>query len=119
MNVPDGCPRFWWRARLIAKGPYIGVLTMLAPPLVDGEWLDRSPRWQAVVRLETTGRAILLGDRVPIEVDGVFLRNVEEIAEADYLYLIRHAEYATNHAPHMPDAAPTTAIDWNQRKAIF
>lgn len=105
--------RFYWKAKLGKDTPWIGVMTWFGPPLVDGEELDRSPRWQALVRTETSGRAILFGDNCPIEVDGknMTLRNLERISEADYRYLVKHAEWATKHAPHMPDAAPRTKID--------
>lgn len=110
----------FWQAKLITGGPYIGVRTFFAGPLVDGEYLDRSPRWQAQVRLETSGRAILMGDHCPIEVEGKnMLRNVEPITEKEYRFLIEHADYATRHAPHMPDASPTTKIDWMKSKIRF
>lgn len=105
--------RFYWRARLVQGGPWIGVMTWFGPPLIDGEELERSPRWQALVRTEKSGRAVLFGDNCPIEVDGkdMTLRNLERIDEAEYQYLVKHAEWATQHAPHMPDAAPRTKID--------
>lgn len=106
----------FWQARLVTDGPFIGVRTFFGPPLIDGEHLDRSPRWQAVVRDETTGRRILLGDECPIEVDGVFLRNIEKIKEADYRFLISHANYATTHRPDMPDANPHKPVDWMKLK---
>ncbi len=104
----------YWRARLVKGGPWIGVRTFLDGPLVDGEVLDRSPRWQALVRTETTGRAILYGEPCPIEVDGILLRNIERISEADYRYLIDHAAYVTQWKPSEPDASPNEAIDWNK-----
>ncbi len=104
---------FYWRAKLIKDGPWIGVKTFFGPPLVDGEELDRSPRWQAKVRNETSGRAILFGDNCPIEVDGknMTLRNIERIEEPEYRYLVAHSDWATKHAPDQPDAAPRTKID--------
>lgn len=101
----------WWRAKLIKDGPWIGVRTFFAPPLIDGEYLDRSPRFQALVRNETSGRMILYGEPCPIEIEGMGLRSVERIAEADYRYLVDHSQWATAHAPHMPDAAPKVKID--------
>lgn len=106
--------RFYWQGRMVSKGPLIGVATWFGPPLVEGEELDRSPRWQALVRTETTARAILLGDSVPIEVEGIFLRNVERTTKSNYDYLISHAAFSTSHAPHNPDASPTEAIDFNK-----
>lgn len=104
---------FYWRARFVAGGPWVGVKTLFGPPIIDGEELDRSPRWQAFVRNERTGRAVLFGDNCPIEVEGkdIMLRNIEGITQQEYEYLVAHSAWATQHAPHMPDAAPKTRID--------
>jgi hypothetical protein len=104
----------YWKARFGKGTPYVGVKTWYGPPIVDGEELDRSYRWNALVRNETTSRAVLFGDACPIEVDGLTLRNLESITEADWKFLTEHSAWATVHAPHLPDAAPTTAIDWNK-----
>jgi hypothetical protein len=109
----------FWRCKLVKDGPWIGVRTFLAPPLIDGEYLDRSPRFQALVRNETTGRMILYGEPCPIEVHGIGLRNIERITEADYRFLVDHSAYATAHAPHMPDAAPKMAINFMTMKPPF
>jgi hypothetical protein len=102
---------WYWRAKLVKDGPWIGVKTWRGPPLIEGEEVDRSPRWQCLVRNETTGRAILYGEPCPIEVDGIGLRSVERIDEAEYRYLIDHSQWATAHAPHLPDAAPRVKIN--------
>lgn len=101
----------YWRAKMVKDGPWVGIKTFLGPPLVDGEELDRSHRWQAIVHTETTGRPILYGEPCPIEVEEISLRSVERIAEAEWMYLVRHAKWATTHAPHLPDAAPKKKID--------
>lgn len=115
--------RYYWSAKLVSKGPDIGVMTLFGPPLVeeDGRMveLDRSPRWQAIVRTEKFGRAILMGNEVPIEVDGVILRNIEKISQSDYEFLVSHAGWATQHSPTSPDASPTKAINWNKSKVPF
>lgn len=113
-------PEFYWRARLAKGASYVPVKTFFDGPLIDGEILDRSPRWQAVVRGETTGRAILFGDECPIEIEGqMMLRNLERINEAEYNYLLAHATWATQHASHLPDAQPKTAINWNKTRPVF
>lgn len=110
--------RFFWKARLVAKGPYVGVVTWRGPPLVDGEELDRGPRWQARIRNEASGRAVLMGNSIPIEVDGAFLRNIEKIGEDEYNYLLAHAAYSVAHSPMNADAMPTEKIDVRGR-SIF
>lgn len=101
----------YWRARFGRETPNIGVRTFFGPPLMDGEYLDRAWRWQAVVRLETSGRVIEFGEPCPIQVEGVNLRNIERIDAADYRYMVDHADYATKYRPDLPDAAPKTRID--------
>lgn len=126
LDEPDGLAKFaaygervFWSARLASKAPPVGVMTWFGPPLVDGEELDRSPRWQALVRTEKTGRAILMGDEVPIEVEGVMLRNVEKITKAAYLLLVNHAAWSTEYKPSNPDAAPNSPVDVTKMDSLF
>lgn len=111
--------RHYWTAQLVKSGVDIPVMTFFDGPLIDGEILDRSPRWQAIVRLETTGRAILQGDHVPIEVEGIFLRRIRPTTQANHEYLSAHAAYSTAHAPSNPDAAPKEAVDFMKMKVPF
>lgn len=111
--------RHYWTAQLAKGAVDVGVMTFFDGPLVDGEILDRSPRWQALVRTEKTGRAITQGDHVPVEVEGVFLRRIRPTTKANYEYLVSHADYSTAHAPHKPDASPTEAIDFMKMKTPF
>ena len=104
----------YWQAKYVKNGPMIGVKTFWGPPLVDGEFLDRSPRWQALLRNETTARVIYMGEPCPIEIEGVGIRNIEPTTKANYEYLVAHAAYSTAHAPANPDAAPKEAIDFNR-----
>lgn len=104
----------YWSAKYVKNGPLIGVKTFWAPPYVDGEFLDRSPRWQALLRNETTARAIFMGEPCPIEIDGAYIRNIEPTTKANYEYLVSHSSYSTAHAPDNPDATPTEAIDFNK-----
>lgn len=107
-------PRFF-RARLAKAGPFIPVKVWHGLPLVDGEEVDRSPRLQALVETETTARAVLhVGDDgVPVEIDGVMLRNVEPIAERVYRFMIADAEHAREWRPDHPKATPRKAVDFN------
>lgn len=106
----------FYRARFVKGGPFVGVKTWFGPPLVDGEELDRSPRWQALVRTEATARAILMGDAVPIEVDGVTLRNIEAVPEVEYLRLVQRA---ADSPAHDPIAAPWAVVDIRRMPSIF
>lgn len=116
MSLPDFPPstRFY-QGRLRKGGPFVGVAVWEGPPWVDGEEVDRSPRLQALVRTETTSRAvIIMGVDTPVEVDGVWLQNVTRTTKANYLDLIEHAEWATAHSPSSPDADPTVAVDFSK-----
>lgn len=106
----------YWTARYVKNGPLIGVKTFFGPPYVDGEFVDRSPRWQALLRTETTARAIFMGEPCPIEIDGAYIRNIEATTKANYEYLIAHSAFSTAHAPQNADAAPTEAIDFMKIK---
>lgn len=109
----------YYHGRLVKGAPLVGVAVWFGQPLIDGEWLDRSPRWNCLIRNETTSRAILMGDHVPIEIDGITLRNLQQIKREEYLFLVSHSAFSTAHAPHNPDASPTKAIDFNRMKPIF
>lgn len=111
--------RHFYRARLVGQGPYVGVMVWHGMPLVDGDELDRSPRWQALVGTAKTARAVLLGDSLPVEVEGVTLRNLETVAEDEYRYLVAHADWARQHAPTAPDATPRQKIDLRRMPSIF
>lgn len=105
----------FFRARLVKGGPAIGVRMFVGPPIVDGEELDRSPRLQVMVDVEATSRAVLMlgtGD-IPVEIDGVTLRSIEPVTEAEYRYLVAHRAWASDHAPNHPKAQPRKAVDWS------
>ena len=113
-------PRFY-RARIARRGPFIGVKVFFGPPLVGGEEIDRSPRWQTIVNGETTGRAVLQtgNDDVPVEVDGITLRNVEAITLAEYQFLVADAEHAREWRPDHPKAKPREAVDFLSLRLPF
>ena len=116
MSLPDfpATARFY-QGRLRKGAPFVGIAVWEGAPWVDGEELDRAPRLQALVRTETTARAvIIMGVDTPVEIDGVWLQNVTHTTKANYLFLVEHASWSTAHAPANPDASPTEAIDFNK-----
>lgn len=114
--LPEGA--HFYEARLVRDGPMVGVMTFFAPPYIDGELLDRHPRWQCLVGSDATGRAVLMGDDLPIEVEGIGLRNISKIDRGAYLHLVDHAAWAVAHARHMPDAAPRKKVD-RRGRSVF
>lgn len=111
--------RHYFRARMAKDGVFVPVMTFFGPPYVDGQELDRAPRWQALVNAEPTARAILMGDQLPIEVDGVTLRNLEPIKEHEYRFMVADAAHARDYRPDDPKASPRKAIDFNTLKPRF
>ena len=111
-------PRYY-RARLAKLGPFVGVKVWHGAPFIDGDDVDRSPRWQALVSTETTARAVLMGEHLPVEVDGVTLRNLEPIAEHEYRFMVADAAHARDWRPDHPKAEPRKAVDYHSLKPRF
>lgn len=104
----------YWTGKFVKNGPLVGIKTFFGAPYIDGEFVDRSHRWQALLGAELTARMILMGEPCPIEIDGCYLRNITPTTEANYSYLVAHAAYSMAHAPENADASPTEAIDFNK-----
>jgi hypothetical protein len=103
----------FYRARLVKDGPFVGVKTWFGAPVVNGETLDRSPRWQALIHTDADPVAILTDGPLPIEVDGVTLRSVEAIAEHEYRFLLAHGEWCDATTANHPRTTPRQAVDFN------
>ena len=98
----------------------VPAVTFFGPPVIEGEIVDRSYRYQVLVRLEETARLVLQGDMTPIEIEDFgFLSNLESIDEPTYRYMRDMAGWATEHAPDHPAASPRAPIDWNKRRVVF
>jgi hypothetical protein len=104
----------YYRARLAKAGPFVAVKVWYGQPVIDGEEVDRSPRWQALVDTETTGRAVLMfGENdVPVEVDGVTLRALEPTTESEWRFLVADSQHAKQYRPNDPKASPRRAVDF-------
>lgn len=107
----DAAEKWYWKARLLKDAPFVPIVSWYGPPIIDGEEVDRSYRFQILLRLETTSRRILFGDMTPIEAEDISLRNLERIEKEEYDFMRAHADWAVKHAPHMPDAAPRSKIN--------
>lgn len=102
----------FYQARLVRDGPFIAVKTWFGPPLVNGEEIDRSWRYQVLVGTDRDARAILQGDAMPIEVDGITLRSVEKITEREYRFLLKHGEWCDATSANHPRTTPREAVDF-------
>lgn len=100
----------FYRAKLVRGGPWVAVRIWHGPPLDPdtGEELDRSWRWQA----ERNGE--------PCEVWRVWPYCAgEPIDKAEHDYLLQVRDWAVQHAPETPEAAPTTPIAFNRLPIPF
>lgn len=107
----------FYKASLVRNGPMVPIRIWFGAPEIDGEPQDRAPRWCIEVdgKTDTIERDEAHPEyrcRVSIEVSRYWPwcgRN--KITEQEYRYLIEHAKWARDHAPHLPDAQPRKAID--------
>jgi len=102
--------------RLVKGGPPVAVRIYYGAPVVDGERLDRAPRWCAVIdgrtdRLERDADGNVLG-RVPIDAFEVWPEcSARRVDVGEYRFLLRLAAWARRHKPAHPAARPFERID--------
>lgn len=107
---PDEPQAGFYRGRLVKGGPWVPIRIWFGAPLdpLTGEELDRSHRWQA----ERNGEFV--------EVDAVWpFCAADAINEAEYRYLLATNQWAAEHAPDAPEAAPRQKIDLNRLPTLF
>lgn len=108
----------FYATTLVKHGPRVPVRIWFGPPVINGEELDRSPRWN----VEADGRTDRWEEdtdadyrcRVSIEVDRFWPYVAREpITATEYAYLARHSAWAKEHQPNHPKASPYKAVDFN------
>lgn len=101
-----------YRVKLAKGAVWSPVKLWFGPPLdpVTGEELDRSPRWQALVRGKLWERGVL---------DLWAWCAGQPIGENEYEYLMAIHRHASAHEPDMPEASPREAINHLTTKPIF
>ena len=94
--------------RRVKNGPKLAVVIWHGPPRdpLTGELLDRSHRWQAHVNGEEADPWAIWSRCRPIE-------------RPEYLYLLARHEYALQHDPSLPEAAPKSAVNLKTMKPPF
>jgi hypothetical protein len=99
-----------YKMRMVRNGPFVPVRIWFGPPHDPdtGEEMDRSHRWQAEIG----------GKEAAIERTWPWCAK-NPIAEADYRYMRGVQQWATEHAPHEPEAAPREAVNINALKPLF
>lgn len=103
---------------LVRGGPLVPVRIWFGLPILDGEELDRSPRWCCEIDRRTDRAAD--GVRELLDFDRAWPWCARKpITEADYLFMVSHADWATEHQPDHPKASPRTAVDFNTLSMRF
>jgi len=116
MTVPIWPPTpGYYRMRLVRNGPRVAVSIWYGEPVMDGETLDRSPRWCCEIDGRTTDER---GELFHVEQAWPFCAK-EPITHAEYLYLINHAAWARYNAPDHPKATPRRPIDFHKLRLRF
>jgi len=108
----------FYSCRLMRGGIRVAVRIWFGQPIVDGETIDRSPRWCCEVdgrtdRNDYDADGNLLG-RVPLDpiLDEVWVHcNGTPITEREYHFLNRRREWAVKHEPDHPAANPRVKVD--------
>lgn len=115
MSVPVWPPvAGTYAMRLTKGGVRVPVRIWFGAPVMDGEELDRSPRWNCEIDGRTTERGELL------DIDRAWPYCAKEpIGESEYRYLVEHAAWARDHAPDHPKAAPRRAVNFNRLPMRF
>jgi hypothetical protein len=110
----------FYRTRLLAKGPWVGVMIWWGKPIVDGETQDRAPRWCAAVDGKTDKLDENAGCHVPLEVHDVWPWCCDEkIDHWEFGFMKNRARWARAHAPDHPDANPRRPIDLGRMKPLI
>ena len=113
----------FYAMRLVRGGPRVAVRIWFGSPVIDGEEQDRAPGW----RCEIDGRTDHLEKddtgyrcRVPLGVERAWPFCAKDpVTEAEYAYLVAHAEWAREHAPEHPKANPRESVDFNTLPVRF
>jgi len=110
--------------RLAKGGILVAVRIWHGLPIVDGEELDRSPRWCVEIdgktdRLEKD-EATGYRCRVPLDIGRAWpFCSGRPIAESEYQFLKARAAWAKDHAPAHPAAKPREAVNVRALPPLF
>lgn len=103
----------FYRTRLSRGGIFVGVLIWHGRPVIEGERLDRAPRWCVAVDGRTTNAE---GELLDVYETWPF---AEKISAREYAFLKRRRLWAEQHAPEHPAAQPRRRADRRIMKPIF
>jgi hypothetical protein len=116
----------FYATRLVRGGIEVPVRIWFGAPIVDGDELDRSPRWCVELDGKTTKteRDPDTGyeARVPLDPlhDGVWPFCARKpITESEFAFLTRRAAWAREHQPEHPAATPRERVDVRRLPPVF
>jgi hypothetical protein len=113
----------FYSCRLMRGGIRVGVRIWFGQPIIEGETIDRSPRWCCEVdgrtdRKDYDADGNLLG-RVPLDpvLDEVWVHCCgTPITEREFHFLAKRRTWAVEHAPTHPAANPRSKPDLRAMK---
>jgi hypothetical protein len=101
----------YYAMSLVRGGPLVPVKIWFGRPVLDGDELDRSPRWCCEIDRKTDREVD--GIRELLDFDRAWPWCARKpIDEATYRYMVAHADWAVEHRPEHPKATPRKAVDW-------
>ena len=105
-----------FRLRLVKGGPWVAARIRHEPTRDpdDGTFLDRSFYWFGDINGENDPNPAPSPNE---RVHRIWLWG-ERVAEDEFLFLLRDAEWATNYQPDDPRARPREAVDIRRIRAI-
>ena len=103
---------------LVRGGPHVPVEIYFGLPRIDGEEIDRSPRWCCVIDGKTTRLRDGVTELLDIEKAWPWCAR-RPIPKSEYEYLVARGNHAREWLPHSPAANPRKPMDWNKAKTIF
>lgn len=111
----------YYAIQIVKGGPRCAVSVWYGQPddPVTGEALDRSPRWQATIHGQPCDmkRVALNWDDYRPDRGCAIVGDLIDKAEHDYIVSLR--EWAIEHDPDAPEAAPRSKIDLNAIPSLF
>lgn len=108
----------FYRVRLVRGALFVRVLVWHGRPIVDGQTVDRAPRWCVAVDGRTDKLDDEAGCHVPLDVNDVWPW-CEPISRREYCFLKRRERWANKHAPDHPAANPRRRIEVGKLKPLI
>lgn len=103
---------------LCKDGPMVPVRLWFGKPVLDGDELDRSPRWCVEINRRTD--RVDKGVRELLDIEMAWpwcARN--PVSAQTYRHMVAVVDWAVEHAPEHPKASPYKAVDFHTLPVRF